>query len=177
MRWAKWALLGAVSLAFVMVPYTWGAGNQLLAGFAMVWALIAVSLVVLTGWGGHVSLGQFGIAGVAANLVSRWNVDFVLAHPAVIESYLGTDQSAINRSGAARSSLASEGGARRWPTPPAVATRYERTSRTGGSISAGQEAARRLCHAVKIGSWSPPPGTGQGVRDLKTTVAPGREQV
>jgi branched-chain amino acid transport system permease protein len=81
-RWAKWALLAVVSLAFVMVPYRWGASNQLLAGFAMVWALVAVSLVVLTGWGGHVSLGQFGIAGVAAmvaaNLVSRWNVDFVL---------------------------------------------------------------------------------------------------
>jgi branched-chain amino acid transport system permease protein len=78
----KWALITVVALAFVIVPHGWGASNQLLAGFAIVWALIAVSLVVLTGWGGHISLGQFGIAGlsamVAANMVSRWNNDFFL---------------------------------------------------------------------------------------------------
>jgi branched-chain amino acid transport system permease protein len=78
----KWALITVVALAFVIIPHGWGASNQLLAGFAIVWALIAVSLVVLTGWGGHISLGQFGIAGlsamVAANMVSRWNNDFFL---------------------------------------------------------------------------------------------------
>jgi branched-chain amino acid transport system permease protein len=81
-RWAKWGLGLLVAAAFVVVPHGWGASNQLLAGFAIVWALIAVSLVVLTGWGGHISLGQFGIAGVAAmiagNMVVRWNVDFFL---------------------------------------------------------------------------------------------------
>ena len=38
-----------------------------------------MSLVVLTGWGGQISLGQFALVGVGAivagNLVSRWNVD------------------------------------------------------------------------------------------------------
>ena len=30
---------------------------------ALVWGIVAVSLVVLTGWGGHISLGQFAIVG------------------------------------------------------------------------------------------------------------------
>ena len=44
-----------------------------------IWGLVAVSLVVLTGWGGQISLGQFALVGVGAivagNFVSRWNVD------------------------------------------------------------------------------------------------------
>lgn len=75
-------LVATVVLALVLVPATWSASNQLLAGFAMVWGMIAVSLVVLTGWGGNISLGQFGLAGVAGmvagNLIDRWNVDFFL---------------------------------------------------------------------------------------------------
>jgi branched-chain amino acid transport system permease protein len=80
--WTKTALIALSVVAFVVIPHMWGATNQLLAGFAIVWAMVAVSLVVLTGWGGHISLGQFGIAGVAAmvagNLVSRWNTDFLI---------------------------------------------------------------------------------------------------
>ena len=78
--WSRRALLLAVAAAFVFVPWMWGPSNQLLAGFAIVWSIIGVSLVVLTGWAGQISLGQFGIAGVAGviagNLAARWNVDF-----------------------------------------------------------------------------------------------------
>ena len=79
-RWGKAAILTLVGAAFLLWPHTWSASNQLLAGFALVWAMIGVSLVVLTGWGGHISLGQFGIAGVsgmvAANLIANNNLDF-----------------------------------------------------------------------------------------------------
>lgn len=78
--WARRGLLVAVIAAFIIVPHTWGASSQLLAGFAIMWAMIGVSLVVLTGWGGQISLGQFGIAGVAGvvggNMVAHWNADF-----------------------------------------------------------------------------------------------------
>ena len=78
-RAARFGLITLVVLAFVFIPHGWGASNQLLGGFALVWALIGVSLVVLTGWGGHISLGQFGIAGVAAmvagNMIAHWNAD------------------------------------------------------------------------------------------------------
>ena len=80
--WSRRGLILVVCAAFVLVPRGWSPSDQLLAGFAIVWALIGVSLVVLTGWGGHISLGQFGIAGVAAmvagNLVAHFNLDFFL---------------------------------------------------------------------------------------------------
>jgi branched-chain amino acid transport system permease protein len=78
--WARRVLLLGVAAAFIWVPHMWGPSNQLLAGFAVVWAMVGVSLVVLTGWSGQISLGQFGIAGVAAlvagNLVAHVNADF-----------------------------------------------------------------------------------------------------
>jgi branched-chain amino acid transport system permease protein len=67
---------------FVGLPATWSASDQLLASFALVWAMVGVSLVVLTGWGGNISLGQFGLVGVGAatagNLIARHNVDLVV---------------------------------------------------------------------------------------------------
>jgi branched-chain amino acid transport system permease protein len=78
--WGKRVLLAVVAALFILVPGAWGPSNQLLASYAIVWAMVGVSLVVLTGWGGHMSLGQFGIAGisamVAANMVAHWNADF-----------------------------------------------------------------------------------------------------
>jgi branched-chain amino acid transport system permease protein len=79
-KWAKVGLLSLVGLAAVYLPAGWSATNQLLACYALCWAMIGVSLVVLTGWGGNISLGQFGIAGaagmVAANLIANNNADF-----------------------------------------------------------------------------------------------------
>jgi branched-chain amino acid transport system permease protein len=81
-RWPKVGLLVLVALAFILVPHGWSTSHQLAAGFALVWAMIGVSLVCLTGWGGNISLGQFGIAGVggmaAANLIENFNLDFFL---------------------------------------------------------------------------------------------------
>src|SRR5207237_892756 len=51
---------GVVLLAVVaiLVPRGWSPSDQLLASFAVVWAMVGVSLVILTGWGGNISLGQ-----------------------------------------------------------------------------------------------------------------------
>ena len=80
--WARRGLILALIAAFIWVPHTWGISNQLLAGYAIIWAMVGVSLVVLTGWAGQISLGQFGIAGVAGviagNMFARWNTDFFL---------------------------------------------------------------------------------------------------
>jgi branched-chain amino acid transport system permease protein len=79
-RWPKVGVLALVILAFIFVPAGWSPSNQLAGGFALVWGMIGVSLVVLTGWGGNISLGQFGIAGVsgmvAGNLIENNNLDF-----------------------------------------------------------------------------------------------------
>jgi ABC-type branched-subunit amino acid transport system ATPase component/branched-subunit amino acid ABC-type transport system permease component len=74
-------VLGAVAVvaAAVLVPLVLESSAAFTASIMVVWAIIGVSLVVLTGWSGQISLGQFGIVGAAAivggNLVSRWNVD------------------------------------------------------------------------------------------------------
>ncbi len=75
------AAIGAVLLILVPLGAAPSTVSQL--SFAVVWAMVATSLVVLTGWGGNVSLGQFAIVGVGAlvagNLMMRWNVDFIVA--------------------------------------------------------------------------------------------------
>jgi branched-chain amino acid transport system permease protein len=74
------ALLGAAALA---APYLYGPSTTTLLALALVWGMVGVSLVVLTGWGGHISLGQFAIVGVgavtAANVMSRYDADMFLA--------------------------------------------------------------------------------------------------
>jgi len=81
-RWGRRIILTVVALAFVFVPAGWSPSNQYLASVAIVWGLAAVSLVILTGWGGHISLGQFAIVGVGAlvagNLIEHQNLDLFL---------------------------------------------------------------------------------------------------
>jgi branched-chain amino acid transport system permease protein len=75
------ALVGAALL--ILLPLTMSPSTVTTLSFALVWSLVAVSLVVLTGWGGNISLGHFGIVGIGAmaagNLLTRWNVDLFVA--------------------------------------------------------------------------------------------------
>ncbi|MCO8127733.1 ABC transporter permease [Acidimicrobiia bacterium EGI L10123] len=79
-RIAKVVMTLGVLALLVFVPLSWGPSNQLLAAIAMVWSMVAVSLVILTGWGGHISLGQFAIAGMggllAGNVLQRGDIDY-----------------------------------------------------------------------------------------------------
>ncbi|HEX3604580.1 MAG TPA: ATP-binding cassette domain-containing protein [Candidatus Dormibacteraeota bacterium] len=72
-----------VAVAALLVPALATPSQLDQASIWLVYGLVAISLVVLTGWGGTVSLGQMGIVGVGAliagNLISRWNVDLFLA--------------------------------------------------------------------------------------------------
>ncbi len=71
--------LFALVAACVIIPIQVGPGTANTLSIMTIWAVVAVSLVILTGWAGQISLGQFAIVGVGAivagNLVSRWNVD------------------------------------------------------------------------------------------------------
>ncbi|MEQ1786300.1 MAG: ABC transporter permease [Acidimicrobiales bacterium] len=80
--WTKRIGIAVVAGLFLIVPNTWGPSNQFLAALGIVWAMTAVSLVILTGWGGHISLGQFAIVGIGAllagNLIADRNLDYIL---------------------------------------------------------------------------------------------------
>ncbi|MEX2393346.1 MAG: ABC transporter permease [Actinomycetota bacterium] len=78
-KYTKYAAIAVAGALAIWLPLTMEAGNVNLMSVALVWAIVAVSLVELTGWGGHISLGQFAIVGVGAmmygNIATRWNVD------------------------------------------------------------------------------------------------------
>jgi ABC-type branched-subunit amino acid transport system permease subunit len=75
-------LLAAVA---IVLPHLYVSGTVILFSSALVWVMVAVSLVLLSGWAGAISLGQFAIAAagavMAGNLITRWDLDliFVLA--------------------------------------------------------------------------------------------------
>jgi ABC-type branched-subunit amino acid transport system ATPase component/ABC-type branched-subunit amino acid transport system permease subunit len=75
------ALIGAAIAAVVVAfPFLAGPGTTLEYTGAIIYGIIALSLVVLSGWSGNVSLGQFALAGVggvvAGDLIEKANVDF-----------------------------------------------------------------------------------------------------
>ena len=82
-RWGligMWVLLGG----FVLTVPLWASnGNQQLAALVFIYAMVAVSLVVLTGWVGQISLGQWALAGfggaTVSVLVARHGIDLFVS--------------------------------------------------------------------------------------------------
>ena len=67
----------------VALPYLVTSGNLGDLSVVLIYGIVAVSLVILTGWAGQISLGQFGIVGmasaVAGGIVAKHNIDFFAA--------------------------------------------------------------------------------------------------
>ncbi len=82
-RVARWSLVAVGTVIAIGFPLVGSPSQINRATVALALGLVAVSLVVLTGWGGVVSLGQVAILGVGgvvtANLLARWNIDFFWA--------------------------------------------------------------------------------------------------
>jgi branched-chain amino acid transport system permease protein len=82
-RGVKAGLYILLAVAAVAAPFVYGPSTTTTLSLTLVWAMVGVSLVVLTGWGGHISLGQFAIVGVgavtAANLVTKLHADLFVA--------------------------------------------------------------------------------------------------
>ena len=80
--WGRRALLALVAAVALLLPEIVGGTRVQVLTKLVVFAMIGVSLVVLSGWNGQVSLGQFGFAGVGAavagGLAANHGVDFVL---------------------------------------------------------------------------------------------------
>jgi branched-chain amino acid transport system permease protein len=82
-RAGQWGLR-AVLAAFVLTLPLWAdPGQEEVVGLLFIYAMVAISLVILTGWAGHISLGQFALVGFGAAttaiLYGRHNWDFFLA--------------------------------------------------------------------------------------------------
>ena len=83
-RW-RWVLIGVAGVAVLVFPFTTTSDVVNRGSLAAIFALVFLSLVVLTGWAGQVSLGQFGLVAVGAlvggALTSRADISFWLALP------------------------------------------------------------------------------------------------
>jgi branched-chain amino acid transport system permease protein len=80
---AKVALYATALVIIVVAPFQVGEANLPRLTILPLWGIVAVSLVVLTGWAGQISLGQFGLVGaggaVAGGIVANHNIDFFAA--------------------------------------------------------------------------------------------------
>jgi len=65
-QWARLTLCLIGVGALIGLPYLVALKQQILASVVVIYAMVAVSLVILTGWAGQISLGQWGISGVGA---------------------------------------------------------------------------------------------------------------
>jgi branched-chain amino acid transport system permease protein len=70
-RWTNIALYSAIALFAVSLPFWMSNSKLLIATATIIIAIIAVSLVMLTGWAGHVSLGQMAFAAIGG-AVGAW---------------------------------------------------------------------------------------------------------
>lgn len=80
---ARKGMWGSVALLALLAPFLFGAGGASFATLILIFSMVGVSLVVLTGWAGQISLGQFAIAGsgaaIAGGLAANYNTDFFVA--------------------------------------------------------------------------------------------------
>jgi branched-chain amino acid transport system permease protein len=70
-RWVIRGLAAALAATVVALPLVLSASRVNLAGVIVIFAMVGVSLVVLTGWSGQVSLGQVGFVAIGA-IVGAW---------------------------------------------------------------------------------------------------------
>jgi branched-chain amino acid transport system permease protein len=82
--WGRRLVIGGLLAAALVAPHLMRPSQiSLLGSVTIVYAIVAVSLVVLTGWAGQISLGQFAIAGLGAattgDLVTRAGADLLVA--------------------------------------------------------------------------------------------------
>jgi branched-chain amino acid transport system permease protein len=82
-RVARWGALGVLTIVATALPAVLPADQVFKASAVLVYAVLGVSLVVLTGWLGSVSLGQIGLFAVGAAVtgygVSTWRLDLLPA--------------------------------------------------------------------------------------------------
>ncbi len=81
-RWTAAGLVALVALLLAAVPVVFTESRTDLAAVAVIYGVIALSLVVLTGWAGEISLGQMAFVAIGAaaggSMTARWGWDLSL---------------------------------------------------------------------------------------------------
>ena len=81
--WMKRALLVGAAALVLFLPVLIGRARTGLATFLAAYLIVALSLLVLAGWAGQISLGQFAFVGVGsatgAWMTLHWHIDLLLA--------------------------------------------------------------------------------------------------
>lgn len=87
-RWARRVMVGVLVVAVLVYPFVVGVGSVILGGVIAVNAILGLSMLILTGWAGQVSLGQYGFAAiggvVSAALTSTVGMPFWVAVPIAV---------------------------------------------------------------------------------------------
>ena len=82
-RAVRWLIAAAATGFLLFLPQLLGAGSREKATAVVVFAIVTISLVVLTGWAGQVSLGQMSFAAVGAvagaHATQVWHADMAPA--------------------------------------------------------------------------------------------------
>ena len=70
-RALRWGGSGLLLLALLVVPFVLPGSRTSLVSVIMLYGIVGISLVILTGWAGNVSLGQWAIVGLGALIGQR----------------------------------------------------------------------------------------------------------
>jgi branched-chain amino acid transport system permease protein len=81
-RWFRYTAFAVVVALLIGFPHIVGEAKYGFAQITIISGIVAVSLVILTGWAGQISLGHFGLVGVGAaiggRLAAEHNLDMFL---------------------------------------------------------------------------------------------------
>jgi len=71
-RRAVWGARAVLVAVVIALPFMLNTAKTNLASVILVYAMVGISLVILTGWSGNISLGQWAIVGVGALVAQRF---------------------------------------------------------------------------------------------------------
>lgn len=80
-RTLLWSGAAAGGFALLGLPWVLSPSQSSVAALTVIYALVGLSLLIVTGWAGHISLGQFGVAAVGAYAAVVLKAPFLIALP------------------------------------------------------------------------------------------------
>jgi branched-chain amino acid transport system permease protein len=70
-QWGMWVGRALLGVLVIGLPFVLNSSNTNLMSVILIYAMVGISLVVLTGWSGNISLGQWAIVGVGGLVAQK----------------------------------------------------------------------------------------------------------